>query len=292
MTLNFWILQGISGLSLGMLLFMLAAGLSLIFGLMGIVNLAHGSFYLIGAYIGLFLIGLMGNFFLAMVGAGIAIGLMGVILERVFLHRFLKDDLAQVLLTFGFVYIFGDIALLVWGGAPVSIPKPSFLEGSFPIGTISFPVYRLFVIAVGVLIAIGLWLFQEKTRVGAMVRAGVDDQEMLSVLGVNVPVLFMAIFALGAFLAAIGGVMGGAFLGVFPGVDLEILLLAFVVVIVGGVGSLRGAFVGSILVGVVDNLSKALVPELSLFTIFALMVVVLAIRPSGLFGRSMAWAER
>jgi branched-chain amino acid transport system permease protein len=225
------------------------------------------------------------NFLLALLAAGLAIAVLGVVMERYFLHRFLRNELAQVLLTFGFFFLFGDIALLIWGGAPVSMPQPSFLGASLPLGAIRFPTYRLFVIGVGLAVAVGLGLLQQKSRLGAMVRAGVDDQEMLECLGVNVPRLFMYVFGLGAFLAAVGGVLGSAFLGVYPGVDVEILLLAFVVVIIGGVGSLRGALVGAVLVGVIDNLSKALLPEVSLFTIFALMVLVLSFRPTGLFGR-------
>jgi branched-chain amino acid transport system permease protein len=285
--LTFWIIQAVSGLSFGMLLFLLAAGLSLVFGLMGVINLAHGSFYLLGAYVALSAMRTIDNFLLALLAGGLAITLLGLVMERYFLHRFLRNELAQVLLTFGFFFLFGDIALLIWGGAPVSMPQPAFafLGSSVPLGAIRFPTYRVFVIVVGLAVALGLGLLQQKSRLGAMVRAGVDDQEMLECLGVNVPRLFMYVFGLGAFLAAVGGVLGSAFLGVYPGADVEILLLAFVVVIIGGVGSLRGALVGAVLVGLIDNLSKALLPEVSLFTIFALMVLVLAFRPTGLFGR-------
>jgi branched-chain amino acid transport system permease protein len=167
----------------------------------------------------------------------------------------------------------------------MALPKPSFLKGSVWMGTLVFPTYRLFVILVGVLVAVGLWIFQEKTKFGAIVRAGVDDEEMLRGSGINIQMVFSGVFGLGAFLAGLGGIIGGPFVGVFPGVDVSMLLLALVVVIIGGVGSLKGAFVGSLFVGLIDNFGKALFPELSLFTLFAPMAVVLAIRPTGIFGR-------
>jgi branched-chain amino acid transport system permease protein len=193
-------------------------------------------------------------------------------------------ELQQVLLTFGFVLIIADVCLWIWGGNPMALPKPSLFRGSIWIGSVVFPSYRLLVILVGVVIAVGLWIFQEKTKFGAIVRAGVDDEEMLRGSGINIQMVFAGVFGLGALLAGIGGMIGGPFVGVFPGADVSILLLALVVVIIGGVGSLRGAFVGSLFVGLVDNFGKALFPELSLFTLFAPMAIVLAIRPTGIFG--------
>jgi branched-chain amino acid transport system permease protein len=194
-------------------------------------------------------------------------------------------ELQQVLLTFGFVMIIADLCLWVWGGNPLVLPKPSAFKGSIWIGSVVFPSYRLFVILVGVITAVGLWIFQEKTKFGAIVRAGVDDEEMLRGSGINIQVVFIGVFGLGALLAGMGGIIGGPFVGVFPGVDLWILLLALVIVIIGGVGSLKGAFIGSLFVGLIDNFGKALFPELSLFTIFAPMAIILAIRPSGIFGK-------
>lgn len=282
----FWFEQTLNGISFGMLLFLLAAGLSLITGLMGIVNLAQGSYYLFAAYIGLSVINATQNFVLAIFAGGLAVAVLGAIMQRFFLHRFYKNDLAQVLMTFGFLFMFQDIALVIWGGNPYLLPPPAFLEQSIRFGDIIYPSYRIFLIAMGLLAAAALWWFQEKTKIGAIVRAGVDDEEMLRGLGVNVPLLFTAVFALGAALAGISGVLGGPFAGVYPGVDLQVLLLGFVVLIVGGLGSLRGAFVGSLLVGLLDNFGKALFPELALFTIFAPMALILAIKPSGLFGRA------
>lgn len=268
-----------------MLLFLLAAGLSLIFGLTRIVNLAHGSFYLLGGYIGLSLIQQTESFLAAVVLAPLFIGVAGLLIQWFLLNRFYKDDLAQVLLTFGFFFIFSDLALWLWGGNPQALPKPASLTGSLRIEDITLPIYRSFVVGVGLLIGVLLWLFQEKSRMGAIIRAGVDNEERLRGLGVNTPLLFTGVFALGAFLAALGGVIGGPFIGVYPGADLEILLLAFVVVILGGMGSLKGAFIGSLVVGLIDSFSKALLPELAPFTIFAPMAIILVVRPSGLFGR-------
>lgn len=284
----FWTIQILGALSLGMLLFLLGSGLSMIFGLMRIINVAHGSFYMLGAYLGVEILRHVDSFVLALIGAALAITFAGILMQRYFIQRIINDPLGQILLTFGFLLIFSDIALMAWRGSPVIIEKPELLSGYIKLGDIRFPIYRLFVIGLGFVLAVALELFQERTRVGAMIRAGADDIEMVNCMGINVSRLFVAVFALGAFLAAMGGVLGGVFLGVFPGIDLEIGILAFVVVVVGGLGSVRGTLYASLLVGAIDNLSKALVPEISLFAIFLLMVVVLTFKPEGLFGRRLA----
>ena len=284
--MTFWLIQVFNGISFGMLLFLLASGLSLIFGLMGIVNLAHGSFYILGAYVAVSVVGATGSFLFGAAAGVAAVAAVGSGLHRGLLHRFHGRELAQVLLTFGVLFIVADVTVWIWGGNPLSLPKPAFLEGSLRVGTLMFPTYRLLVVAVGVAVAVALWLFQERTPFGAAVRAGVDDEEMARGVGVNTPRLFTAVFALGAGLAALGGVIGGPFVGVFPGADFEILLLAMVVVIIGGLGSLRGAFVASLLVGLLDNLGKTLLPDLALFTVFAPMALILAVRPTGLFGQA------
>jgi branched-chain amino acid transport system permease protein len=189
-------------------------------------------------------------------------------------------------MTIGFALIFQDLALLIWGGDPYTIPTPPMLSGAVRIGDLTFPVYRIFIVAIAIVIAAALWLALEGTRTGALIRAAVDDAEMAQGVGINVPTISLLIFALGAGLAALGGVIGGGFLGVYPGVDFEVLPYAFVVVIVGGLGSLPGAMVGSLLVGLLDNFGKALFPELSYFTLFAPMALILALRPTGLFGRA------
>jgi branched-chain amino acid transport system permease protein len=268
-----------------MLLFLLAAGLSLIFGLMRILNLAHGSYYLLGAYVALAVVEVTGSLLLATVGGIVVVVALGVVMERIFLRRLpAHQELPQALLTFGFLLIIGDMALWTWGGTPQSLPKPEALSASVRLGPVVFPVYRLFLLVVGTMVGVALWLFQERTKIGAMVRAAIDDAEIARATGINVSLLSTVVFGVGAALAALGGIMAGPILGVYPGVDFEILLLAFVVVIIGGLGSLKGAFVGGLLVGCLDNFGKALFPELALFTIFAPMAVILAVRPTGLFG--------
>ena len=285
--MNFWLVQAINGISYGMLLFLLAAGLSLVFGLMNIINLAHGSYYMLGTYIGITVYRYSQNFFLAVVGAAIGLAIVGVLMQRFILRRLYGNHLGQVLLTFGFVFIIADISLLVWGGYAQNMPAPSFFKGATTMGGVTFPTYRLLVIGVGLLVALFLWWFQKGTKMGVAVRAAVDDEEMSQSIGINVPLTTTVVFGISTALAAVGGVIGGPFIGAYPGVEHEVLLLALVVVIIGGLGSLRGAFVGSILVGLLDNFGKALFPELSLFTIFAPMAIILAIRPSGLFGRAL-----
>jgi branched-chain amino acid transport system permease protein len=284
--MTFWIIQALNGISFGMLLFLLAAGLSLIFGLMKVLNLAHGSFYILGGYLGLTVLRFTNSFLLALLGAVSGVVVLSILVERTVLRRIYGEELRQALLTFGLVFIIADQALWVWGGNPQTLPKPAGFRASVQVGEVVFPSYRLLVIAVGVAMGLALWWLQEKTRLGAMIRAGVDDEEMARGIGVNTRLLFTGVFALGAFLAAVGGVMGGALLGVYPGADFEVLLLAFVVIIIGGLGSLKGAFVGGLLVGLIDNFGKALVPQLAYFTVFAPMAAILAIRPTGLFGRA------
>lgn len=286
MTAEFWIIQAFNGLSYGALLFLLASGLSLIFGVMRIVNLAHGSYFMLGGYVGLSVVWRTESFPAAVLAGAVAVGLIGMGMERLFLRRLPGQTLGQVLMTIGFALIFQDLALLIWGGDPYTIPVPGALQGSVVAGTYSFPSYRIFIVVVAVAVGALLWLALDRTRAGARIRAAVDDREMAQGVGINVPVISLAVFALGACLAALGGVIGGAFLGVYPGADFEVLPYAFVVVIVGGLGSLPGAMVGSLLVGLLDNFGKALFPELSYFTLFAPMALILALKPTGLFGRA------
>jgi branched-chain amino acid transport system permease protein len=284
-TAEFWIIQTFNGLSYGALLFLLASGLSLIFGVMRIVNLAHGSYFMLGGYVGLSVVWRTESFAAAVLAGALAIGLIGIAMERLFLRRLAGQVLGQVLMTIGFALIFQDAALLIWGGDPYTIPVPGPLRGVLRAGALSFPTYRAFIVVVAAVVATLLWLALDRTRAGARIRAAVDDAEMAQGVGINVPLLSLVVFALGAGLAAMGGVIGGAFLGVYPGADFEVLPYAFVVVIVGGLGSLPGAMVGSLLVGLLDNFGKALFPELSYFTLFAPMALILALKPTGLFGR-------
>ena len=284
--MDFWITQLFNGISYGALLFLLAGGLSLIFGMMRIVNMTHGSYYLLGGYVALTVIWRTGSFALAILVGALVISLVGVVQWNAFLSRLSGQELGQVLTTMGFALIFQDLALVIWGGDPYTIAVPKALSGSLVVGQLYFPVYRIFIVVVATFIALVLWLTLERTRVGAMIRATVDDPEMARGVGIDVYRISMMVFALGAALAALAGVVAGGFVGVYPGADFEILPYAFVVVIVGGMGSLRGALIGSLMVGLLDNIGKALFPELSYFTLFAPMAAILAVRPTGLFGRA------
>lgn len=285
MELSEFVIQTLNGISYGLLLFLLTAGLSLIFGLMGIINLAHGSYYTLGAYVGLVIIQKTGSFFFGLFGAAVILAILGIIMERFFFRKLYKRELDQVLLTFGFAYLFMDLAKWIWGGVPRSLPKPPFLEGSISILGEAFPVYRFGIIFIGLGIAVLLWLFLEKTRTGIIIRAGVDDKEMVSGLGINIKLYFSGIFALGAFLAAIGGVIGGPIIGAYPGLDFEILVLALAVVVVGGLGTLKGAFWGSLLIGFAETFGKAIFPDFAMFTIYVTMALILIFKPSGLLGK-------
>jgi len=283
--MSFWLIQTFNGISFGMLLFLLSAGLSLIFGLMRIVNLAHGSFYLLGTYIAIMLAKVSGSFWLALVVAPVLVAAFSVVLHRLLLERVADNELGQVLMSFGFLLVISDASLWIWGGAPLTLEKPPVFEGSLVFAGTTFPVYRLAIIVAGCVAAFALWVLIERTRIGAIIRAGVDDPEMVQGIGINLPLMMTLVFALGALLAGVAGVLAGPILGAYPGADFAVLMLAFAVVVIGGLGSLKGAFAGSLFVGLVDNFGKAMLPELAMFTIFVPMAIVLAIRPTGIFGR-------
>ena len=284
--MEYWTQQTLNGLTLAAVLFLLASGLSLIYGLMGVLNLAHGSFYLVGAFIGLAAMNRFDNFLIGAVVAVVAVAAMGALVQRLLISRVQDNLSAQVLLTFGLVLVAADIALWLGRGRIRVLPKPSAFDGAVDLGVATYPKYRLLVIGVGVVVALGSWLLQDHTKLGAILRAAVDDQEMAGGIGTNVPRLFTLVFALGAGLAALAGVMAGPFFGVFQGVDLEVLILAFVVVIVGGTGSLTGAIVGSLAIGLADTFGKVWFPELANVTVFLPMAAILVLRPAGLFGRA------
>ncbi len=281
-----FIIQLLNGLVFSMLLFTMAAGLSLIFGQMDVINLAHGSFYLLGGYIGLTMVRRLNNFWLALVVAPLLVGALGLVLEYFFLRRLYgrHRHLDQVLFTFGLALIAADLIRWYWGAYVESVPPPDLLSGQVPVFAVQFPIYRLSLIGVGVALALFLWLLIERTRIGAIIRAGVADAEMVSALGIDVHKVFAGVFALGVALAALAGVLGSPVLNLYPGLDFEILILTLVVVVVGGLGTLKGAFFGSLLIGMADTFGKAFLPEFTLFLIFAVMAVVLLLRPSGLFG--------
>jgi branched-chain amino acid transport system permease protein len=282
---NFWLIQAFNGISYGALLFLVGSGLSLIFGVMRIVNLSHGSYFLLGGYVALTVIWTTGSWALSIPLAALAVGAVGLVMERVFLRPLGFDPLRQVLLTVGFAFLFQQAALDIWSGNNFDINPPEMLTKSVHVGTLFLPLYRVFMIGTAAVVGLVLWLAMEKTRIGAAVRATVDDAQMARGVGIDTSRISMFIFALGAFLAAMGGVIGGGFLGIYPGLDFEILPLAFAVVIIGGMGSLGGAAIGALLVGLADNFGKALFPEVSYFTLYAPMAVILAVKPTGLFGR-------
>jgi branched-chain amino acid transport system permease protein len=279
------ITQLVNGVVYGMLLFLLASGLSLIFGLMNVVSLVHGSFFMLGAFVGLSLAQLTDSYWVALaISPLIGLGL-GVVMERLFIRQLYdRGHLDQVLLTFGFTFVFVDLVKWVWSANIRSMAPPTFLAGMVHLLDGLIPSFRLFLLGLGLVIALLMWLLLERTRVGAMVRAGVDDSAMALGLGINVPRLFTAIFALGSGLAALAGVAAGPMLGVYPGMDIDFMIPAFIVIVIGGMGTLRGAFVGSLLVGVADTLGKAYFPSGAMFLIYLLMVAVLVLRPQGLFG--------
>lgn len=285
MDTRFWLLQIFNGISYGALLFLVASGLSLIFGVMRIVNLSHGSFFLLGGYVALSVIWTTGSWAAAIPAAALAVAVVGLVVERGLLRPLGSEPLRQVLLTVGLAFLFQQAALDIWGGDNMDITPPHFLTQSVVVGGLYFPLYRIFMIALAAVIGAGLWLIMEGTRLGAAVRATVDDAQMARGVGIDTSRISMLVFALGAFLAALGGVIGGAFLGIYPGLDFEMLPVAFAVVIIGGMGSLTGAAIGSLVVGLADNFGKALFPQVSYFTLYAPMVVILAIKPTGLFGR-------
>ena len=282
--MDFWLYQLLNGLSFGMLLFLLSAGLALIFGVMRILNLAHGVFYAFGVWVAISVYGYTGSLWLALLGGVAVVTLIGIFIERVLLRRIPHDELPQALMTFGLMLIIGDLALWIWGGTPQTLPRPEWLSGPIQVADYYFPAYRVFMIAVGVVVGAVLWYVQSHTRVGALIRAAIDDADIAQSTGINVSLLSTATFAVGAALAAFGGIVGGPILGVHVGLELEVLLLAFVVVIIGGLGSLKGAFVGAIIVGLLDSLGKTLIPDFALFTLFVPMALILVFRPNGLMG--------
>lgn len=269
-----------------MLLFVMAAGLSLMFGQMNVINLAHGSFYMLGGYVGLSMMRQFQSFWLALILTPIIVGTIGMIVEYLFIRRLYgaHRHLDQVLLTFGIALIAADFIRWNWGSYVVAVAAPQQLQGQVSFLGIQFPIYRLSLIAFGLTMAILLWIIIEHTRIGSIVRAGVSDARLVSGLGININFVFAGIFALGTALAALAGVIGAPVHNLYPGLDFEILILTLAVVVVGGLGTIRGAFLGSLLIGMADTFGKAFLPELALFVIFAMMAMVLLLRPYGLLG--------
>ncbi len=285
MLIDVLLVNFIIGISLGFILFLLGTGLSLTMGLMRIVNLAHGALYMVGAYTGLAAAKLTGNFLIGILAGGVSAGVLGLIMETGFLRHLYRRHLDQVLLTIGFVYILINLTQWTWGALPLSGITPAILSGSVPIGGVTVPMFRLMIIVFGLVAAVALWLFQEKTRIGAIIRAGMDNKEMTMGLGINLKLVFTGVFTLGAFIAGFCGLMGAPLLGINLALGWEALLLAMIVVIVGGAGSVQGALVGGLGIGLVDAYGKAFFPEIASFTMYLVLIIILLFRPSGLMGR-------
>lgn len=281
--MQFWLIQTLNSVAFGGLLFLLSSGFSLIFGLMRMPNLAHGAFFMLGAYFGATFMNWGVNFWIAAILSGLAVGVLGIILERGLLRKLAGNSQGQVLVTLGVSFIIADVCLMVWTGDPVPVPAPAWLRPPIFFMGYAFPTYRLVVLAIAVVAAVLLYLLMERTRLGAMIRAGVDDMEMARGVGIRVSLLFMMVFMLGAALAGLGGTIGGPIMQAYPGLDADMLPLALVVVILGGVGSLMGALVGSFAVGFIYNFGTALFPDFAYVILFLPMVAVLVLMPEGLF---------
>ena len=294
--------QVLNGLQLGFMLFLLSAGLTLVFGVMNLINLAHGSFYMVGAYVAATVMAASGSFLLALLVALASAALCGFLVEIIVLrHLYRRDHLDQVLATFGLILLFNEATRMIWGRQPLFMQLPDLVSGSVEIlPGIPYPLYRLLIIAVGLLVAIGLFLLIRHTRLGMRIRAGASNREMIAALGVNIRWLYSLVFGLGAMLAGFAGVMAAPVFAVESGMGESILILTFVVIVIGGIGSIKGALLGALLVGLVDTLGRAFLPDLIFFLfastsansiaasissmgIYLLMATILAFKPRGLF---------
>lgn len=284
--MNQMLILAVNSITFGSLLFLLSAGFSLIFGLMRIPNLTHGALFMLGAYIGsTFFLRFNFDFWSAAILSAVIVAIFGGLVERLLLRRLAGNQLAQVLVTLGIAFMIADFCLMVWTGDPVTLPTPNPFTGLVRVSGLTFPIYRLVIIVLACVIAAALWLLLDRTRLGAMIRASVDDPEMARIVGIRVSQIFTVVFCLGAALAGFAGVIGVPILSIYPGLDFDMLPLALVVVILGGSGSLLGSFLGSFIIGFLYNYGQALLPELSYFVLFLPMVLVLLLRPQGLFGR-------
>ena len=294
--------QLLNGLQLGVMLFLMSAGLTLVFGIMQVVNLAHGSFYMIGAYVAATVTMKSGSFMLGLLAALPAAALAGMVVELLILRRLYdRDHLDQVLATFGLIFFFNELTRIIWGRQPLFMDVPPWLSGSVELlPGVNYPVYRLAIILVGILVALFLYLLFSRTRLGMQIRAGATNREMVAALGVNIRMLYTLIFGLGTLLAGLAGVMAGPILAVEAGMGDSILILTLVVIVIGGIGSVRGALIGGLLVGMVDTLARSFLPDLLRFflessaadrmgasiasmSVYIFMALILACKPAGLF---------
>ena len=276
----------INSITLGGLLFLLSCGFSLIFGLMKIPNLTHGSFFMLGAYVSVQLANLTDlNFFASAVICSAFIGLIGALFERTIIRKLSGNHQAQVLVTLGLSFVISDICLMIWGGDAISVPTPAAVRGMTKLWALEFPTYRIFIVLVAGLIAALFYLTLEKSKFGAKIRAGVDDPDMTRAMGIPIQRLFTLTFGIGAALAALAGIIGSPILSIYTNLDMDMLPLALVVVILGGAGSLKGSILGSLIIAFLFNFGQAYLPELAYFILFLPMVIILAFKPNGFFGK-------
>jgi branched-chain amino acid transport system permease protein len=289
---SFVFAQSLSGLTAAMFLFLIASGLSLIFGVLRVLNFAHGTFYMLGAYSAFQLVQWIGtgpgSFWMAALGAAVAVGVLGGVVERfLFRHLYGKDELYQLLFTYALVLILSDVAKIFWGTQQKSVSRPAELAGAFSLFGATIPYYNLFILLLGPFIALTFWFVLQRTRVGRFIRAAALDRETLGALGVNVSGLYTGVFVLASFLGGLGGALVTPVLTIVPGMDTEIIVEAFIVVVIGGLGSFWGTFLGSVIYGQVLSFGILFFPRFSIFSVFALMAAVLIIRPWGLLGRPL-----
>ncbi|MCH8000049.1 MAG: branched-chain amino acid ABC transporter permease [Proteobacteria bacterium] len=288
MDISLFLVLALNGIQYGFLLFLVASGLTLVFGIMGIINLAHGAFYMLGAYTVYWLVGYTDNLFVAIVLGLVIMLAFGYLLERSaisFLYK--RDHLYQVLLTYGLILVLDEMQRIFWGTDFYSVPVPQILSASVPLTeTQDYPVYRLFISVMCMAVAAGLYLLIGRTRLGMMIRAGASNREMAQVLGIDIGRVFAIVFSIGVALAAFSGMIGAPVSSVYPGMGEQILIVSFVVVVIGGIGSVKGAFVGAMLIGLADTFGQVLLPDFASVVVYAVMAVVLLWRPQGLFGRA------
>lgn len=287
MSTELFFVQLINGLQYGLLLFLIASGLTLVFGVMGILNLAHGSMYMVGAYLVWYFVAVTGSFTVsAILSAVIALGL-GILIERVLIQRlYNRNHLDQVLLTIGMIFVFNSLQSILWGNDPYGVAVPEALSGSVPFtDNSSYPVYRIFAAMICIAIAAALYFVVSKTRLGMLIRAGESNREMVEALGVNIKSLYTIVFAIGVMLAAVSGIIAAPMRSIVPGMGESVLITCFVVVVIGGMGSIKGAFVGALLVGVISTFAAVLMPTMSNMIIYIFMILVLLVKPQGLFAK-------
>jgi branched-chain amino acid transport system permease protein len=281
------LVTGLNGLSYAFILFLLAAGFSLTFGVMGVLNLTHGALFVFGAYVGLQVIDSLGWFWLGIVLAAVALAIIGLLLYFLFLKRLYNKVPEQAVLTIGLGYMFANVILWIWGPRAQITPAPEILSGALKVGGLSFPIYRVFICGVGLLILALLWWIQDRTRWGAIIRAGMDNKEMTVSLGVNYGLVSTLVFVLGVLLAGAGGVLGAPIVGTYPTMGDNLLLLTLVVVVVGGTGYIQGTMLGALVIGILDTFGKAYVPKAAMFFAYIVFLIILLVRPSGLIGRKI-----